>query len=45
MDTRLKATGDEQVNFLDKIVNLKIKTGLEKTKKTSRAVNILKEDR
>ena len=45
VNLRLKATGDERINFFDKIVNLKIKTGQEKTKKDPKKVNILKEDR
>ena len=44
-DFRLKATGDERVNFFDSIVKLKIKTGLEKVQKPPKAVSILKEDR
>lgn len=42
---RLKASGEERVNFFDKIINLKIKTGMEKLKKSPNAINILKEDR
>ena len=33
------------MNFFDKITKLKIKTGMEKTKKDTKAINILKEDR
>ena len=42
---KLKATREERINFFDKIVNLKIKTGQEKIKKDPKTVNILKEDR
>ena len=43
--TRLKATGEDRTNFFEKITNLKIKTGQEKSKKEPKAVNVLKEDR
>ena len=45
VNLRLKATGEGRINFFDKIVNLRIKTGQEKVKKESKAVNITKEDR
>ena len=45
VDLRLKATGEDRMNFFDKIVDLKIRTGQEKAKKDPKAVNILKEDR
>ena len=45
VDLRLKAIGGKKVNFFDKITKLKIKTGMEKTKKDTKAINILKEDR
>jgi hypothetical protein len=45
VDLRLKATGEERVYFFDKITKLNIKTGMEKTKKDPKAMNILKEDR
>lgn len=42
---RLKRTGEDRVSFFKPIQNPKIKTGLEKPKKTPRAVNILKEEK
>jgi hypothetical protein len=45
VDLRLKATGEDTINFFDKIVNLKIRTSQEKAKKDPKAVNVLKEDR
>jgi hypothetical protein len=45
VNTRLKATGEERVNFFDKITKPKIKTGMEKDKRETKAVNVIKEDR
>ena len=45
VDLRLKTTGEDRMNLFDKLVNLKIRTGQEKAKKDSKAVNVLKEDR
>ena len=45
INLRLKATSDYRKNFFDKIPNLKIKTGQEKTKKDQQVLNILKEEK
>lgn len=45
IDERLKSQGDDRVSFFKPIQNPNIKSGLEKTKKTPRVVNILKEEK
>ena len=39
VDLRLKATGEEQMNFLDKITKFKIITGMEKIKEGPKAIH------
>ena len=36
VDCRIKSTGDDRTNFCERILNLKIKTGLEKEAKKRR---------
>ena len=45
VQNRLKLTGSDRINFFEKIIKRKIKTGLEKIKKDPKVVNIPKEDR
>ena len=45
IETRVRRTGENRVHFAAPIRNPKIKTGLEKTKKEPKIVNILREDK
>ena len=45
VDQRLKRTGEDRVDFFKPIKNPKLKTGLEKPKKESRVIDVLKEEK